>query len=304
MPAVSVIVNLYNGKATLAETIESVLAQSFADWELLVWDDCSSDGGAEVVERYTDPRIRYFRSHVQIPLGQARQSAIEMTDGDWVAFLDQDDLWLPQKLERQLSVAERHPEAALIYGRTVRFYPNGSERDYDQAHEYALLPEGDIFLSLFQDSCYIAMSSAMFRRSALEAIGGIPSTIRIIPDYYLYLAVSQRFPVAAVQEVVCRYRMHRTNASQVTAVAVQEEALRLMNSYRDSVDAQLLAKCKRHHSTQLALAEMRRRDSFSRGLARLFTDGSPSSQLLRPFYFVFHLVRRTVALPEWKKVAR
>jgi len=304
MPAVSVIVNLYNGKATLAETIESVLAQSFADWELLVWDDCSSDGGAEVVERYTDPRIRYFRSHVQIPLGQARQSAIEMTDGDWVAFLDQDDLWLPQKLERQLSVAERHPEAALIYGRTVRFYPNGSERDYDQAHEYALLPEGDIFLSLFQDSCYIAMSSAMFRRSALEAIGGIPSTIRIIPDYYLYLAVSQRFPVAAVQEVVCRYRMHRTNASQVTAVAVQEEALRLMNSYRDSVDAQLLAKCKRHHSTQLALAEMRRRDSFSRGLARLFTDGSPSSQLLRPFYFVFHLVRRNLAPPEWKKSSK
>jgi len=304
MPAVSVIVNLYNGKATLAETIESVLAQSFADWELLVWDDCSSDGGAEVVERYTDPRIRYFRSHVQIPLGQARQSAIEMTDGDWVAFLDQDDLWLPQKLERQLSVAERHPEAALIYGRTVRFYPNGSERDYDQAHEYALLPEGDIFLSLFQDSCYIAMSSAMFRRSALEAIGGIPSTIRIIPDYYLYLAVSQRFPVAAVQEVVCRYRMHRTNASQVTAVAVQEEALRLMNSYRDSVDGQLLANCKRQHSTQLALAEMRSKESFSRGLARLFTNGSPSSQLLRPFYFVFHLVRRTVALPEWKKVAR
>ena len=304
MPAVSVIVNLYNGKATLAETIESVLAQSFADWELLVWDDCSSDDGAEVVERYTDPRIRYFRSHVQIPLGQARQSAIEMTDGDWVAFLDQDDLWLPQKLERQLSVAERHPEAALIYGRTVRFYPNGSERDYDQAHEYALLPEGDIFLSLFQDSCYIAMSSAMFRRSALEAIGGIPSTIRIIPDYYLYLAVSQRFPVAAVQEVVCRYRMHRTNASQVTAVAVQEEALRLMNSYRDSVDGQLLANCKRQHSTQLALAEMRRRDSFSRGLARLFTDGSPSSQLLRPFYFVFHLVRRNLAPPEWKKSSK
>jgi len=77
-----------------------------------------------------------------------------------------------------------------------------------------------------------------------------------------------------------------------------------MNSYRDSVDGQLLANCKRQHSTQLALAEMRSKESFSRGLARLFTNGSPSSQLLRPFYFVFHLVRRTVALPEWKKVAR
>jgi len=304
MPAVSVIINLYNGKATLAETIKSVLAQTFADWELLVWDDGSTDGGAEVLAQFADPRIRYFHSPERIPLGQARQAAIEMTRGDWIAFLDQDDLWLPQKLERQLGVAEKHPEAALIYGRTVRFYPNGSERDYDQAHEYALLPEGDIFLSLFVDSCYIAMSSAMFRRSAIEAIGGIPECIHIIPDYYLYLAVSQKFPVATVQEVVCRYRMHASNTSQVTAIAVQEEALWLMDTYRDSVDGQLLAKCKRHHSTQLALAEMRNKESFFRGMARLFNDGSPTSQLLRPFYFLFHIARRNLVHPEWKKSAK
>jgi len=303
MPAVSVIVNLYNGKATLAETIKSVLGQTFSDWELLVWDDGSIDGGGDVLAQFADPRIRYFRSPERIPLGQARQAAIEMTHGDWVAFLDQDDLWLPQKLERQLSVAEKHPEAALIYGRTVRFYPDGTERDYDQAHEYTPLPEGDVFLSLFVDSCYIAMSSALFRRSALEAIGGIPENIHIIPDYYLYLAVSQRFAAAAVQEVVCRYRMHRGNTSQVTAIAVQEEALRLMDKYRDSVDGQLLAKCKRHHSTQLALAEMRSRESFSRGLARLLNDGSPTSQLLRPFRFLFHIARRNAVPPAWKKSA-
>jgi len=70
------------------------------------------------------------------------------------------------------------------------------------------------------------------------------------------------------------------------------------------VDGQLLAKCTRHHSTQLALAEMRSRESFSRGLARLFNDGSPTSQLLRPFYFAFHLARRNFVPPVWKRSAR
>ncbi len=304
MPTVSVIVNLFNGRVTLAEAINSVLAQTFTDWELIVWDDCSSDGGASILDRYHDERIRYCRSETQVPLGQARQRAIEMAQGEWIAFLDQDDLWLPDKLEHQLALAHDKPDAALIYGRTVRFYANGTERDYDQAHEYCDLPEGDIFAELFANSCFIAMSSAMFRRSAIEAIGGIPDTITIIPDYYLYTSLARRFPAAAVQEVVCRYRMHDANTSQTTALFVHEEALRLMEIWRSDVDSTILAKCKRHHSTQIALAEMRAPDTFLQGLRRLTTDGSVGSQLARPFYYVFHLGRRSIVAPYWKKVTR
>ena len=175
MPPVTVIINLYNGEATLAEAIDSVVAQTFADWELLVWDDCSTDGGADNCATVYDARIRYVGSDTRFLLGRHDRRRSMLAQGEWIAFLDQDDLWLPDKLERQLALAREKPDAALIYGRTVRFYPNGSERDYDQAHEYALLPEGDIFPSLFTDSCYIAMSSAMFRRAAVEAIGGIPA---------------------------------------------------------------------------------------------------------------------------------
>ena len=181
----------------------------------------------------------------------------------------------------------------------MRIYSNGCERDYDQAHEYTLLPEGDIFRSLFTESCYIAMSSAMFRRSAITAVGGIPASIGIIPDYYLYLAVTRRFPTTAVQEVVCRYRMHDGNTSETTACAVHEEALRLMEMFRGEVEPEVLAKCKRHHSTQLALAEMRT-GSVSPGARRLLTEGSLLSQMLRPFWYVFHLVRRNVRPPRWK----
>jgi glycosyltransferase involved in cell wall biosynthesis len=300
MPAVTVILNLYNGSATLAEAINSVLAQTFGDWELLIWDDCSTDDSAGVVRRYTDQRIRYGRSDTPIPLGRARQRAIECARGEWIAFLDQDDVWLPRKLELQLALAHEKPEAALIYGRAVRFYPSGSERDYDQAHEYAYLPEGDIFRDLFTKSCFIAMSSAMFRHSALEAIGGIPNSIAIIPDYYLYTAITRRFRAAAVQQVVCRYRMHEGSTQQRNAIAVHEEALHLMNMWRDEVGPEVFAGCCRHHSTQIALAEMREPSTLFRGLRRLFVEGSVVSQLVRPFTFVFHLVRRNVMSPYWK----
>jgi glycosyltransferase involved in cell wall biosynthesis len=302
MPLVTVILNLYNGETTLAAAIDTVLAQTFSAWELLIWDDCSTDGSAAVVQGYADSRIRYYRSETQVSLGQARQAAISQASGEWIAFLDQDDLWLPNKLELQLGMVRTRPEAGLIYGRAVRFYPSGRERDYDQTHEYRLLPEGDIFGDLFRHSCFIAMSSAMFRHSAIDAIGGIPASISIIPDYYLYTAVARRFPVAAVQPVVCRYRMHPDSTSHSSAIAMHQEALRLMDMWREDVPPDVLAKCKRHHSTQIALAEMRAPGSVLRGMRRMVVEGSVWSQLVRPFYFVFHIVRRNVVTAYWKKV--
>ena len=131
MPLVSVIINVLNGAATLPEAVDSVLSQTFGDWELVVWDDGSTDGSAELLSRYTDGRIRYVCSEQQLPLGQARQRAIDLARGVWIAFLDQDDIWLPHKLERQLALARDRSDVALTYGRTVRFYPGGAERDYD-----------------------------------------------------------------------------------------------------------------------------------------------------------------------------
>jgi glycosyltransferase involved in cell wall biosynthesis len=106
MPAVSVIMNVRNGASTLREALDSVMAQTFSDWELIVWDDCSSDDSAKIVAQYSDPRIRYFFSSELTSLGRARNHAIRQAQGVWVAFLDQDDLWLPRKLEMQLALAD------------------------------------------------------------------------------------------------------------------------------------------------------------------------------------------------------
>ena len=298
MPLVSVIMNVRNGAPTLPEAIESVLAQSFADWELIVWDDRSTDSSAEVVSRYRDPRVRYFLSPEETALGRARSDAISRASGEWLAFLDQDDVWLPQKLEKQIALAA--DDVALIYGRTIRFYPNGRERDYDHAHEYALLPEGDIFTQLFTKSCFIAMSSAIFRRSAVEAIGGIPDEVKIIPDYYLYVAVSRRYQARAVQAPVCRYRMHPGSMSQVAAREMHREVLWLIDKWSGSLDPQLVGQCRRRHLTAIALEEMRSSKTFWQGLKRLLAEGSPGLQLARPWLFLFHIARRNLKPPYWR----
>jgi glycosyltransferase involved in cell wall biosynthesis len=302
MPRVSVIMNVRNGAPTLTEAIDSVLAQTYADWELIVWDDRSTDNSAEVVHRYSDARVRYFLSPDNAPLGKARADAMARANGEWLAFLDQDDVWLPNKLRKQMLLADEEAglDVGLIYGRTIRFYPSGHERDYDHAHEYALLPEGDIFLQLFTKSCFIAMSSAVFQRSAIKSVGGIPDEVHIIPDYYLYLAVARKYRVRAVQEPVCRYRMHPDSMSQVTAIEMHEEALWLIDKWSACLDAATLALCRRRHSTAIALEEMRKPSSFVRGLKRLFTQGSPGSQLARPFLFLVHVARRTLRPPYWR----
>jgi len=298
MPLVSIIMNVRNGASTLREALNSVLAQGFHDWELIVWDDRSTDQSAQIIAEYKDPRIRYFLSQDETSLGKARDNAIRQATGAWLAFLDQDDIWLPRKLEKQMALAD--DTTGLIYGRTVRFYPSGLERDYDQTHEFTLLPEGDIFDQLFTDSCFIAMSSAVFRRAAVEAIGGIPDAIQIVPDYWLYVAVARRYRVRAVQEVVCRYRMHGANTSRLAALKMNQEVLWLIDQWADQLDPRTVALCRQRHFTAIALEEMRRPATAARGVARLFTQGSVASQLARPFMFAFHIIRRNVRCPYWR----
>ncbi len=300
MPLVSVIMNVRNGAATLREAIDSVLAQSFRDWELIIWDDRSTDDSANLVAGYRDPRIHYFLSPEDVPLGRARNDAIGQASGEWIAFLDQDDIWLPHKLEKQMTLAGDDVGLGLIYGRTVRFYPSGLERDYDQAHEYSLLPEGDIFTQLFSKSCFIAMSSAVFRRSAIEVIGGVPEAIRIVPDYYLYVAVARKYRARAVQEVVCRYRMHDDSMSHAAPLPMHQEVLWLIDHWAHDLDPRIVALSRRRHLTAIALVEMRNGKSAPQGLLRLLSEGSVASQLVRPFAFAFHVIRRNLRRPYWR----
>ncbi len=300
MPLISVIMNVRNGAAFLREALDSALAQSFTDWELIVWDDCSTDDTANIVAEYRDQRIRYRLSPDETALGEARDRAIREATGDWLAFLDQDDIWLRRKLEKQIALIES--AVGIIYGRTVMFdSQHGKLRDYDYAHEFTRLPEGDIFLELFREGCFIAMSSVMLRRSAVTEVGGIPGTIQVVPDYYLYVAIARRYQARAVQEVICRYRLHSGSmtASRAHHLRLHQEPLAIVEEWSSCLDARTEKYRRMTYSTALALEEMRQFGSLRRGIRRLLSDGSVLWLMRRPFVALWRRLRRKLRRPYW-----
>ncbi len=299
MLRVSVIMNVRNGGSFLREALNSVLAQTFQDWEIILWDDCSTDDSSRIVCEYHDPRIRYFLAPEETPLGKARDNAMREAKGEWLAFLDQDDVWLPRKLQQQMALAD--DRTGLIYGRAIQFFPDGEERDYDYAHEFRPLPEGDIFAQLFSEACFIAMSSVVIRRSAVEEIGPIPEAIQTVPDYYLYVAVAHRRPVRVVQEAVCRYRMHAGSMSQSNRSKLFEEPQLIINQWASCLDPNIVAYRRMTYSTGLALEEMRSPGSLVRGFIRLVTQGSVTWLMSRPFVHAWRIVQRKFRHPYWRR---
>ncbi len=296
MPLVSVIMNVRNGAAFLRQALDSAIAQTFQDWELIVWDDRSTDDSASIITTYRDPRIRYFLSPQDTPLGTARDNAIRQAGGHWLAFLDQDDVWLPYKLEEQLALAA--DGVGIIYGRTVRFEADRKLRDYDYTHEFTVLPEGDIFAQLFADGCFIAMSSAILLRSAVLEIGGIPSSVEVVPDYYLYVALAHRYQARAVQEVICLYRVHAGNLTRSHDPRLHAEPLWLIDQWKDRLDQRIVRYRRMTYSTALAVDEVRR-GKIGHGLVRLFTQGSVVWLLWRPFVHAWRALMRTIRRPYW-----
>jgi glycosyltransferase involved in cell wall biosynthesis len=300
LPLVSVIMNIYNGAPYLREAIDSVIAQTHSDWELIAWDDCSKDNSAEIVKSYQDPRIRYVLAEKQVTIGLARHLALREVKGDWVAFLDQDDIWTAEKLEKQLARGVSSPDVGIVYGRTISFYPSGYRQDFDHRHEFEPLPEGALLELLFVDASFISMSSAMFRRSALDELGGIAPEINIIPDYYMYLGVSQRYTIRAVQEVVCHYRLHGNNMSPRNFKQLHEECLWVIDRWGAGMKAGLLAHRRAVHQTLVALEELKRGPKAG-GLTRLLTKGSLRYLFSRPFVRSFRALRRRIQTPYWQR---
>jgi glycosyltransferase involved in cell wall biosynthesis len=298
MPQVSIIMNVRNGGLFLRQALDSVFAQTFQDWELIAWDDRSTDDSANIVAEYQDRRIRYFLSPEITPLGEARNNAIRQATGEWLAFLDQDDVWLPQKLEKQIALTSAS-NVGIIYGRTVLFDSRRNLRDYDYAHEFARLPEGDIFSQLFRDACFIAMSSAVLRRLAVVEAGPVPNEIEVVPDYYLYVAIARHYHARAVQEVVCRYRVHSGSMSRSNRRRLHEEPLWVVNRWADSLEPKVVAYRRMSYSTALAVEEMRKIQTMGVGVKRLFSQGSLLWLMTRPLVAVWRFLRRKFRRPYW-----
>jgi glycosyltransferase involved in cell wall biosynthesis len=207
-PCVSVIVTTYKRVKLLQETLESILSQSFTDFELIVVDNMSEDGTQQFIAGVADSRIRYFRNPNHGIIAANRNFGIRQATGRYIAFCDDDDLWLVNKLEEQVSLLEQHIDVALCYTQAESFIglnvlsPRMNRRKVLEGHFIQLL-RGNFFPN----------SSVLIRRSVFQKIGMLTEDPTLREDFEMWLRISKVYRLMGIEKSLIRYRVHATNAA-------------------------------------------------------------------------------------------
>jgi len=201
-PLVSVIMNCLNCEKYLREAIDSVYAQTYPNWEIIFWDNVSTDRSGFIANSYNS-RLKYFKGDKTIPLGPARNKAIEHCEGDYIAILDCDDVWLPQKLKKQMSLFQKNPEIAVVYSDCQTINSNGCPLKKTKGKFY----RGMIFDDLLRHNFIPPSLTVVMKKECIHAVGKF-SEYRASIDFDLLLKLAFRYPFDFVDEILASYRLH------------------------------------------------------------------------------------------------
>jgi glycosyltransferase involved in cell wall biosynthesis len=226
MPRVSIIIPTYNRAGLLRQAIESVLAQTYRDFETVVADDGSTDDTAQVIAGYGRAV-----THVPLPhLGQpaaTRNSGLRVAQGEYIAFLDSDDLFLPDKLARQVPALEADPTIGMVYSNGL-YFRHDPKQPTGHVQDGLPTPSGQIFADLLRGNM-LAPPVVLIRRSCLERVGPFDERpdFRAVEDFDLWLRVAAGFPVLYVPGDVAAIRRHSQSISRDVTV-LRSRALQVL----------------------------------------------------------------------------
>lgn len=216
MSVISVIIPAYNAEKTILETIQSLQQQTFSDFELIVINDGSTDQTVELLSTIEDSRIKIF-SYENGGLPGARNRGIARATGEYVTFIDADDLWTPDKLELQLAALQQHPEAGVAYSWTA-FINEKSEFLYVWE---PLFYEGDVYRQLLVKNFISSGSNILVRRQFIEKAGEFDSSLKSAEDWDYYLRLAAQCAFVLVPKYQILYR--RSSQSMTSKVDVMEK---------------------------------------------------------------------------------
>lgn len=253
---VSIVMNCFNSERFLREAIDSVFAQTYANWELIFWDNQSTDRSAAIFKSYHDPRCRYFYSEKHTVLGEARNLGVERASGEWITFLDCDDIMLPKKLAEQVKLIQEDQSGVLglVYCRTRILGGTRNGQDYSLAFRDRPLPTGFALAPLLLVENFIAIPSALFRKDLFMRIGGVPSNFKRAEDYYLFAGILAHAPIKAWQDFGCEYRIHGSNLSYSHRENVAREIVVAIESFEKFLDHDSRSKIQHVKKQWLAKA--------------------------------------------------
>lgn len=239
MPKVSVLMPVYRTKETyLREAIESILAQTFTDFEFLILDDCPEDNREDVVKSYQDTRIKYSKNEHNLGISESRNKLIAMAEGEYLAVFDHDDISLPERFAKQVAYLDAHPEVGIV-GTAHIEVPSGKVVNHplynDEIEEQLMF------------SCPLIHPSVMMRKSLLVATG-VQYDKEFFPteDYNLYLHLIGKTKFANLPEVLFKYRKHSSNTTNKATQQIRAIERRVF-AYLQSEHPSLWNKAQQSH---------------------------------------------------------
>ncbi|EAW35911.1 glycosyltransferase [Lyngbya sp. PCC 8106] len=223
MPQISIIIPVYNGATTIQATIDSVLKQTFSDFELIIVNDGSTDSTLEIISQYRDRRLQVL-SYPHAGASATRNRGLKQASGEYIAFLDADDLWTPDKLEAQLNALQTHPKAAVAYSWTDFLDEAGSWR---QAGRHTTV-NGEPYAAMLLYNFIESGSNPLIRRDALDDVGGFDESLSGGQDWDLYLRLAARYLFVNVPAVQIFYRI-RNNSISSNITRQEQQVVKVLN---------------------------------------------------------------------------
>ena len=235
---VSVIVNCHNSEQFIEECIKSIINQSYKNFEIIIWDNKSDDSTETIVLQLSthDTRIKYFRGESFVPLGAARNLAMQKCGGSWIAFLDSDDIWDHNYLSDQMSALAGKQKTAFGFGFVTEFVENSTTIENYGNEKKLTSNEVSIFERLLKGN-FVYFSSLVFSREALGFLDGFKEDFVQAEDYELLLRLSHDFN--GIQAGRVYYRLHQNNLSKSQTAEMYLENLEILTKYLKNRNAKV-----------------------------------------------------------------
>ena len=209
-PLISVIMNCYNGEKYLADSLSSLQSQSYKNWELIFWNNCSKDQSKKILLSFKDKRFKYFESKKFKNLYDSRNLAIKKAKGKLICFLDTDDFWKKEKLNKQVKLFAKDKDLKFVYSNFFQFYQKTKK---SKIFKKSFLPEGNITQKILNNYC-IGILTVMIDSKILKK-NLFNKRLNIIGDFDLFFKLSQKLNIKAIQDPLAYYRVHNENYTKL-----------------------------------------------------------------------------------------
>lgn len=225
--------NCYNGEQYLNEAVDSVLNQTYSNWEIIFWDNQSTDNSRVRVQSYNDPRIKYYLGPQHVSLGEARNLAIDKSSGEYICFLDIDDIWDSRKLEVQVNQMLKYPDTIVSYSYSYEFH--NSNLDTKKIKLFLIKNQNEMYLKLLRKN-FINWQTVMINNDIASNFLKFDDRFNLLEDLDVLIILSLKGEFRLINQPLVYYRLHDSNLSHKRTEMLKER-LSLLKKYKYLLNA-------------------------------------------------------------------